>query len=405
MLKKRIINKTWAYILIGFVIFLLNIHISKAQTSQPLFQSKVSNYTTFSSDKKVVNSNIYPEKPADDINDMETLESTANEVIEKRTQNTKFYIDKNNPNKFIQLFSYGGNLNYQKDGKWLTANQKLQSLGNGIFLAAHQMEPVGFDMNTKTTFIETEAGRVNFNQWNLIGIKAGQETVLAVANWSSYSAGDDGIMIYNIFPGIDVQMRVNFGAIKTNFIIRENRFADMEKFMFKDDFSANQKLGELTYGQDNFDKSTASFKLGSETVLKVNKAIIYSDENPSKNYKYLDYDVKNNSLAIIVDVSYINTHLRKGNVIIDPLVEATGTLAQNQITGSMNCGSSSNYCAYNFNVPTPPKVTITNVSYKWGIFVNPPINKNQTFFNIVPGSCTFPFQGVFPAQILIKVQA
>lgn len=398
MLKKKKFDLFWNYLFAGMVIFILNIAVVKAQSNYTSLHSQTNNYSTFSSAKKEVIPKSVPIKPTEEVSDMETLENTANEVIEKRTRNTKFYIDKSNPGKFIQLFSYGGNLNYLKDGKWLTASQKLKPLGNGIFKAEHQMEPVGFDVNLKNAFIETEAGRINFNQWNLLGIKAGEETILAAANWSNYTAGDDGIRIYNIFPGIDAEMRIKFGAIKTNFIIHKNHYTGIEKFIFRDDFNSTKKLGKLAYGQGNNDLSTAIFVLGKETVLKINKAIVYPEKNPSKNYKFLDYLIKDNSLSIGVDASYINSHLKIGNVIIDPLVEATGTLAQNQITGSMSCGSSSNYCSYNFNVPTPPKVTVTNVSFKWGIYVNPPVNKYQTFFNIVAGSCNVPFQGVFPRQ-------
>jgi len=377
-------------ILGGLLLFIVNISFVHAQVAQPILKAKISNYTTVSADKNRVE--VSQEAGGDittvrEISDMEMLERTATEIMEKRTRNSRYYIDNKNPTKFTQLFSYGGNLNYEKDGKWLSADQKLKSLGAGKYIAEHQQEPVGFDINTKTAFIETRAGRVSFNNWSLIGAKGGKENILAFANWSHYSAGDDGIMIYNIFPGIDAEMKVQFGAIKTNFIINENRFPEVEKFIFKDDFNSKEKLGKLSYGANAKDHSKASFLLNNKPALNINKAVVYTELEASRNYVYLDYAINNNSLAIALDAAYINLHLPSGKIIIDPLVEATATFEQSEITGSMNCGSSSNYCAYNLSVPTPPNATLLGISLKWGFFASAPSGMHQGRFSLSIGGC------------------
>lgn len=389
-------------ILTSFLLFIANISFLYAQVAQHLLHSKTGNYSTFSADKKRVD--VSQSVGTGDviavreISDLEMLERTSTEIIEKRTRNSKYYVDNNNPSKFTQLFSYGGSLNYEKNGKWLSADQKIQSLGNGKYIAEHQKEPVGFNVNTKTAFIETIAGRVNFNNWSLIGAIGGKESLLAFANWSNYSAGDDGIMIYNIFPGIDAEMKVQFGAIKTNFIINENRFPAVEKFIFKDDFNSNENLGKLSYGANAKDQGKASFLLNNQPVLNINRAIVYTELEASKNYMYLAYAINNNSLAIALDASYINLHLPFGKIIIDPLVEGTATLQESEIAGSMNCGSSSNYCAYNFNVPTPPNATLLGISLKWGFYAKAPSAQNQGFFSLSSGGCNSGNFGVVNPQ-------
>lgn len=203
-----------------FIPYLTN--LSFAQTTQPGLKPAVNNYTSFSkkhlsTQKSGAKNNIF--SVDENSNAANDLNSDATEVIEMRTLNSKYFIDKDTASKFYKLVSYGGNLNYQKNGKLLTIDEKLEPLGNGLFAANAQQEPVGFNINQKIAFIETVAGKINFNNWVLYGEKSGIKTVLAVADWSHYTAGDDGLMIYNIFPGMDAEMKVRRGAIKTNFII------------------------------------------------------------------------------------------------------------------------------------------------------------------------------------------
>ncbi|RYE29955.1 MAG: T9SS type B sorting domain-containing protein, partial [Sphingobacteriaceae bacterium] len=213
------------------------------------------------------------------------------------------------------------------------------------------------------------------------------KTVLAAADWSNYTAGDDGLLIRNIFPGIDAEMKVRRGAIKTNFIIRRNQFPDVKKFVFEDHFNANQNTGKLTCAATNGHQK-ATFLINHKASLNINRAIAYIEKNAAENYQYLDYSIADNKLSFSLDAVFIDKNLPSGNVIIDPLVEGTATLAQNAITGSMNCGSATNYCGYNFIVPAPPKATLTNISFKWGFYAYAPSGENQGFFILKSGNYT-----------------
>lgn len=359
--------------------------------AQSVLKPVIYNYTTFSK-KHLPTQKTGAKNSVFSVNNnpvaAEDLNGDATEVIEKRTLNSKYFVDKDTASKFYQLVSYGGNFHYLKNGKFEMINDRLETLGNELFEAANQQEPVGFNINQKTAFIETVAGKVNFNNWVLYGEKSGIKTVLAAADWLHYTAGDDGLMIHNIFPGIDAEMNVQRGAIKTNFIIHNNRFPGVERLVFADHFNTNQNAGKLSYSGITNKTHKATFSLNNKPCLEINRAIAYPEHNAAKNYLYLDYTVSGNELSFGLDASFINQNLTSGSIVIDPLVEGTATLAQNAITGSMNCGSSTNFCSYNFTVPTPPQATLTNASYKWGFYAYAPSGQNQGFFVIKSGTCS-----------------
>ena len=378
------------YIPVFLIAFACCINLAYSQT----LQSKINNYTSFSvnntntasaaSKSNLAQGNTVNQEPKT----IDELNADATEVIEKRTINSKYYIDKRNPAKFYELFSYGGNLHYLKNGKLQTIDSRLAPASKGLFLASQQEEPVGFDANKKMAFIETVAGKVNFNNWTLIGQKTGVQSVLAHADWSDYTAGDDGMLVHNLFPGIDAEMTVRRGAIKTNFIIRNNQFPLMDKLILQDQFSTAKEGGQLVYDISGEGHQKAVFMLNNKSCLTIGRVVVSTEKDAAHNFFYADYTINNNRLSFSLDASYINTHLASGNIIIDPLVSASNTLAESSITGSMNCGSYTNYCSYPLNVPTPPKATFTDVAFQFGFYANSPSGENQGHFSMTSGTCS-----------------
>jgi hypothetical protein len=74
-------------------------------------------------------------------------------------------------------------------------------VGNNIYETTDQWDPVGINVSAKESYIITEKGKVQFNDWSLFGVNGNDKTLLAKADWSHYTIGADGIRITNIFPG------------------------------------------------------------------------------------------------------------------------------------------------------------------------------------------------------------
>jgi len=156
------------------------------------------------------------------------------ELLNKRAVDYRYYINPDHPSEFFIQQSLG-DLHYKKDGHWLTIDHHIFNKGNGIFEASNQPEPVGFNTSTGISYIVTPSGTVNFNQWKLYGIdQENNEHLIADANWNNFTAGDDGLYILNIFPGIDASMKVMRGAIKTNFIVKSYQLNGYTALVFRD---------------------------------------------------------------------------------------------------------------------------------------------------------------------------
>ena len=288
------------------------------------------------------------------------------EVLEKRAIDYRYYINPNQPNEFYIQQSLG-DLHYKKDGNWITIDHHLLNKGNGIFEATNQPEPVGFNTNSMVSYIVTPSGMVNFNQWQLFGISENNnEVLIADANWSSYSAGDDGIYINNIFPGIDASMLVMRGAIKTNFIVKSYQLGNFKDIIFKDALALNNANGSLQFmnlTNETLGADRVQFIAQSKSVLEIGEAIAYAENGKKEERYFPQYNLKDNQLGIVIPVLWLAQTLLKGHVIIDPLVSSTNTLAQAAIAGSRydaTCNFTQS-CNYTLNVNTPAAAVFTNI--------------------------------------------
>jgi len=285
------------------------------------------------------------------------------EVLEKRTIDERYFVNPENPSEF-KIQKAAGALHYEKNGQLLTIDQRLSDLGNGNYEASHQWDPVGFETANRRSYVITPTGKIYFNQWKLYGVNNGIEELVADANWSSYTAGEDGIYIINIFPGIDAEMEVMRGSVKTSFIIKSANFTGYEELIFKDDMGDN--LSNLSFknsiGQ-NRSVDDVVYKTNGTDVFEITAAVAFPEDATKEEYELLNYQLENNRLGIVVPMSLITSNLPGRELVIDPLVTSSNTLAMVSITGSMYNASCNftNSCNYNLTVNTPANATLTNV--------------------------------------------
>jgi gliding motility-associated-like protein len=312
------------------------------------------------------------------------------EVVEKRTANSRYFRDKDSAGKFYSIQSLG-TINYYKNGAWQVIDTKLRSNKNGLITADNQENPVGFDTKKQASFIVNKNQPIYFNQWELYGEQNGKHTLLATANWQHYSAGDDGLYITQIFPGIDAEMLVQRGAIKTNFIVGKNEFPQYDQLIFKDRFNDANRTGR--FSQKTLSVQTQPIEyVSNNSKLIVEPAYLYSEGKMDETYSVLSSATSANEFSFAVPANYLFKYLPNGRVIIDPLVSSTGSLDTLDITGSRNCGSESNTCEYTLNVNTPAKTTLTSVSWKFGYFATK--DMTEGWFEITSGSCRTGFYTV-----------
>ena len=267
----------------------------------------------------------YLKHPDANFADQYSPNKDAVEIFGKRTVDTKFYINKNNPSIVYSQRS-SGPMHFKKNGQWISIDNRLQTKGPAVYEASNQENPVGFDIKRKSSYIITGDGKTYFNDWKLYGKNASVETLLATADWTHFTAGDDGIAIKNIFPGIDAEMKVSRGAIKTNFIVHANKFSSYKTLLFRD-FFLNGHGGHFSFSNGspgNAVVSAADFRVSAGTVFHVKKGVMYKKGNPSSTYQFIPYYLDHNKLTLAINGDFLNDQFKIGDVIIDPLVKAMG---------------------------------------------------------------------------------
>jgi gliding motility-associated-like protein len=363
------------------LIAVLNGFALRAQSGRSQISVKEDNFSTFTRKhanrgKLWIARNItYLRHPDANFDDKCSPNNNAVELFEKRTIDSKFFINKDTPSIcYVQKSS--SPLHFKKNGQWIAIDARLSPKGKLLYEASNQEHPLGFDLKRKASYIISPEGKTYFNSWKLYGNNGGSKKWLASADWSHYTAGDDGIAIRNIFPGIDAEMKVSRGSIKTNFIVHANKFPGYKKLLFRDTF-LGENPGNFTFPNGlggNGLVSPVDFRLTAQTILHIKEGVMYQKENPSLNYQFIPYYVDLNKLTLSINSEFLNAQLKVGSVVIDPLVQDSFVLAQNEIEGSHlnpNCRLEKS-CDYDFDVPGPPAARLIDALFSFGFTANAP---------------------------------
>lgn len=289
------------------------------------------------------------------------------EDLSKRTEDGRYFVDKTDQNQYYQQKAMG-QLHELIDGQWLTIDHRLKNSSNGIYKSGFNIDRAGFDLPNQTAFLETTKGHLSFNNWKLIVKKDGQFQSPVDANWSTVSVGDDGIKISSIFPGIDAEMRVLRGAIKTNFIIKTNEFGIFDELIFTDEFEAAGGVNlAFNDGQTQEGVGDVFVKNDQGELAFIQKGILYAKNGPKDLFLEPVYKISGSNLGVIVPFNWINENIDEYELVVDPLVTLSNTLAQAAIAGSQFNASCffTNFCPATLSVPRPANATITDVTWSF----------------------------------------
>jgi gliding motility-associated-like protein len=385
------------FLLVEFIA-LLNGFSVRAQVTQSQMAVKKNNFSSFTRKQTdrgqlwMAKNKAYRLHPDANFKDQYIPNNQAVELFEKRTIDTKFFINKDSPAICYSQQS-SGPMHFKKNGQWITIDTRLSPKGPFRYEASNQEDPLGFDIQRKSSYISTPDGSTYFNNWKLYGKNGDTETLLAAADWTHYTAGDDGIAFKNIFPGIDAEMKVTRGTIETNFIVHANPFPTYKTLLFRDSFLSSH-AGHFTFSNGlsgNGLAASAEFRLSAKTVFFIKEGVMYQDKNPTSTYQFIPYYLDHNKLTLVINSDFLNARLRMGDVIIDPLVQDMGILKQEKIKGSHSnpdCNLNT-ACEYNLNVPAPPAATIIDALFSFGFTANAPcIGQNAAFSFAVNAGCT-----------------
>ena len=317
------------------------------------------------------------------------------EILSKRTENEKYFVSSIDPSIFYQQKSYGA-INFYKNGNWLTIDERLKKIDENLFFAENQIDPTGLNTQQKNSFIKTPFGTVQFNNWKLKGFKNNVNSEIAIADWSDYTVGENGIYIKNIFKGIDLELNFSRGSIKSNFVIVKNYFSEFEALVFEDDFNSTSPGYFVFENSSNATRGVGEllYKVNSENTLEIGMALIYPQGLQKEKSQNAEYIIHENKMGIVIPMDWINENLNENNrLIIDPVVTSSNTLAQASITGSgYNLTCFNGFCTYNLSVPTPANATVTDVQWSFNYRAQGGCWRDEGAVTFLLGTCRSPSQ-------------
>jgi len=248
-------------------------------------------------------------------------------------------------------------------GRWISVDGRLRPLSAGVYGAPDQHAPVRIDLDAGHSIIKNEEGEIRYNNrpellWKT---ETGLQS-LGRADFSRYTAGDDGVRIMDVWPGVDMEIRALLGGLKTNFVLRERPSQAAGELIIRDEIMLSGGL-RLTEHEEGFLVETAS---GRE-AFNISSCIGY-DDHPSRNngVQNFRYARNGNTLDIILPLEILQDPQMVYPYTVDPLVNSSNTLAQGSITGSAYSATCFvNYCSYNLSVPTPANATIVDALWSF----------------------------------------
>ena len=331
-------------------------------------QPKRTNFTSFSGKAKVTGNEMQAANKGHE-NDPELGILYAGapcadcyEVLDKRTENQKYFVKKGtNGSQF--LLQAGSRPLHYKDakGNWRTVSPTLEAdeAHAGVF------HTVGRDVNSlidkNVGYTSLSAGKAAFSynrNLELVYIRPdGTEKSLGMANWASATGGDDGVSVKNIWPGIDLEISVLYDGMKTNFNINAAmpEYAG-GKLLVRDHVQMSKGL-KLNAQAGLLSGAVAVVDANGNEAFKIEQAIAYEKENVKATVQNLNYKTDG---ASILEIEIPGALLNKGAsaypVVIDPLV--TGTSAVAGFTYSATFAAA---CITTVNVTIPAAATLTDI--------------------------------------------
>ncbi len=298
------------------------------------------------------------------------------ELIDKRTVDSRIFL---NPNKEGHTYNQQSffPLHYRKSENdiWRTIDWRLRPDANkpGVYAAANQPVPAVCDLNTKTVSLTDRGFEFVFNK-DLSLYFTDENTVYTApekGNYTTYTVGQEGLHVKNIWNGIDMEQFFRMGEVKTSFVINSRLQLPVSKgfMVIEDHFTLPEGY---TFEEAKNGEHINGKYFGGDYLVKDAQGetrIIY--ERPSF-HDALAWGVKGNyilertgndyTLKILVPVEWLNNPDNVYPIVIDPIVVGKTKIGDFTTTGNpvANFGFTTKpaSCDYQMVVQVPGRSTL-----------------------------------------------
>ncbi len=295
------------------------------------------------------------------------------ELEDHRDASSRYFVEKGTAGKrFYQMQSYSA-INYlDPSGWWREINYRLKPKSENVFEASDQPNPVAVNLKEKFSSIRNQNKEIRFNknlELNHVD-REGKTHSLGTPDWSHFTAGDDGVLVKDFYPGVDLQMIAFEGKMKTNFILNgrllysDGWLVMKQKFVLPSGMSFN--LDETEKNEDGHLFGDIILNDEQQEYFRIFPSVAY-DAGGQRNIIKLGNKVNPaGELLTYIPISWLNAANTIYPVIIDPIVSTSGSFAAGAITGSRYSAACwTNGCTYNFALPSPVNCTITDIRFSF----------------------------------------
>lgn len=383
----------------GLVLLFLMLHTeARAQQAAAGMESRPYNLQDFPQARTVDRELWLKVNKESDLTHPEALNELRNkpcencvEQLEQRSVSGRVFVNPMRPSETYRQSSLNA-LHYQNpQGHWVSVDHHLKPTTANRYEAPNQWAPAGLDAANQYTWLSEKDNRIRFNQWELWGsIETGEKRLLHKANWSRRTVGEDGMMVFDLFPGIDAEVLFLRGAVKTNFIVKAALDLPYATLWIRDHYNSDADL-QLSFDQGQADLQSTDVLIRTPMQeLRMGRAVSFPAAD-RKAFRYLNYLLEGQHVSIEVGKDLFNNPSASYPLFIDPLVSNTNSVAQAAVNYYYNATCNFDFsCDYPLTVNTPANATVTDITFNYDYIATFPCYMMDAANRMLLANCVSP---------------
>ena len=316
------------------------------------------------------------------------------ELVDHRNAFSRYFIEANSNGKtFYQQTAYSP-INYlDGNGRWREINYRLRKKSATLFEANDQPTAISIELNSQTVSLRqikyTLESRSPLLYWRNT---QGEDHLLGLPDFSNYEAGDDGIKIKNVYPGIDLIYAVQTGELETFFVINDPLPYASGELILKQQFNLPAALSFQSENKNHWNKNDIYISDNANIpCFKIEKGYALENNNSSELFSLRSRITEKDILEFSIPSEWLSSPSRHYPIIIDPVVVSLDSLPIASFMGtrySPVCWTNS--CDYFLTVPTPPNSTITQIRQSFEYYATGPCFADDGGYSIDFLTCHAP---------------
>lgn len=246
---------------------------------------------------------------------------------------------------------------------------RLKPAGNGVYEAHTQPVPTRLDLTQQQTSLNLDGFEFAFNKnitLRLVDSIDGIQVNIPpqAANYANYTVGEEGLKVYNVWPGIEMQQQFRTGEVEATYVIRQplqlptttDYLVIEDHFTLPSGYTFTESPEGVRLPNGHFQGDYELHDKSGELIAIYSKPVYFDTRVYGSVGTYELVQKRNDyTLKMFVPVSWLNRTDNVYPLYIDPSVYGTNKLGNYKQSGlaSADMGFTSKAlgsCDYHLNV-------------------------------------------------------